>query len=616
MMNARTRRLIMFLALALLALGHALTSFNPPALAQEPGDESPKADAPAPAPAAPKSTVLIRRDTVPLPGGAKVYIVPIEGNIYTFTLESMQRRVERAIEVGAEVIVFEVNTFGGQLDTALEICKFIRGKIQSASGAKIPTIAWINDKAYSAGIMISSSCDHIIMAPAGTTGDCAPINALGGSLAPTERAKILSPLLSEFRENAEDNGYPYALFHAMCVLGPKVFLVEHKSEKDADGNPRRLLVNDVDYQIMVEGKSRSSIADAVSELLNSAAGGGDEPVGGSVRELATEADRGQWKLVEQVHAGNTLLTLSTRQAVKYGLALEGTFVTDQDIKAFLNATEVIRVQETWSETMAGFLVSWPVRFALIAVLLVGFGIEMLFPGLVIPAIVGAVALIILIISPMLVGLSEFWHLLLIFVGFILLAVELFVTPGFGVLGISGIVAILAGLIMSVVPVGGNLPNYTPGMVSDLQNSILWTFGAFVVSGIALIVLVRHHGSFPLFDRLALSTSQKAMVSANNPTPESGLERRPVNSEGDEVEGADEDPRIAAARKELAGSDAVGDGRVKVGDEGRSITELRPSGRVRIEGRDVDVASVGGWIDVGRRVRVVRIEGSRITVEMI
>ena len=612
--------MVMLVALALLAMGNALVSSGAPALAQGP-DGVPKGDDAAPkspvtSPAPQKPEVLLRRNTVPLPSGSKVMIIPVEGNVYPFTLDSMKRRVERAIAVGAQVIVFEINTYGGQLDTALEICKFIRGKIQAAGGAKIPTIAWVNDKAYSAGILIASACDHIIMAPAGTTGDCAPINAFGGSLAPTERAKILSPLLSEFRENAQDNGYPYALFQAMAVLGPKVYLVEHKTEKEIDGSPRRLLVNDVDYQIMVEGKSRVNIADALKDLLNNATGGDDVDVGGAVRDLATEADSGQWKLVEEVHAGNTLLTVSTRQAIKYGLALEGTFATDQDIKAYLGASEVVRVNETWSETMASFLIWWPVRFALIIIFVIGIAVEGMIPGFGVFGIIGVSALFLLIVSPMLVGLSEFWHLLLILAGIILLLVEIFVTPGFGVLGLSGVVAILAGLIMSVVPMGGNLPNYTPGLVSDLQRSILWTFGAMIVAGIGVVLLIRHHGSFPLFDRLALPSSQKAMVASNNPTPDPRLERRPVNSEGDEVENADEDPRIAAARRELSGSEAVGSGHVKVGDEGRSITELRPSGRARFDGRDVDVSSLGGWIDTGRRVRIVRIEGSRITVESV
>jgi membrane-bound ClpP family serine protease len=168
------------------------------------------------------------------PGGANVAVIKIEGMIYGFTLESLKRRVERAMEGNASMIVLELNTPGGEVISALKIAKYIKGEIT------VPTVAWIHDSAYSAGILIASSCDRIVMSKASTTGDCAPI-VPGTELAPTERAKALSPILEEFRDNARSNGKDFALYHAMCVLGVEVYLVENNRQAETRQPDRQSL---------------------------------------------------------------------------------------------------------------------------------------------------------------------------------------------------------------------------------------------------------------------------------------------------------------------------------------------------------------------------------------
>ncbi len=550
---------------------------------------SPAASAAAPAGPA----ISISRPAIP--SGGNVAIIPIDGMIYDFTLQSLQRRVERALLQGADVIVFEINTNGGVALTAEEIARFIRGKV-TRNKANIPTIAWINDKAYSAGILIASACDRIIMSPAAVTGDCAPIAMLGGNLAATERAKALSPLLAEFKANAEDNGFSRPLLFATAVLGVKLYIVEHKSEKDDAGQPLRKLVNQIDYQIMVLGKSRSSLKEEAEAIVE------EDPasVGSPSREQATDADKGQWKLIEEAHDGKTLLTVHTPAAVKLGLAEAGAFRDDADVSQWLGAKTTFRVSESWSEGLAGWLVSFPVRAALIGILLICTAIEMLIPGYGIFGIVALAALGVLIVSPFLVGLAEIWHLLLIGAGLIALFIEVFVTPGFGVLGISGIVAILAGLILSVVPTTGDgpVPLPAPEAIRTLQSSAIWTLLGLVVGSVAFIVLLRNQKSLPLFSHLTLRESQRAMTSAMAP-----IDTTPV-----------EDPAIAAVRRHIAGDESLGQA-IAVGAVGRVTSELKPMGKAEIGGHVVEVASLGDWVEVGRPVRVVRIESGRIVVDM-
>src|SRR5690606_11391553 len=93
--------------------------------------------------------------------------------------------------------------------------------------------------------------------------------AMGQSLEPTERAKILSPILEEYRDSARANGYDYAMFHAMCELGVKLYFVEHIETGE------RRLVNQVDYEVMVNGREPSDADNWMSNILSVPRSGGE-----------------------------------------------------------------------------------------------------------------------------------------------------------------------------------------------------------------------------------------------------------------------------------------------------------------------------------------------------
>ena len=142
--------------------------------------------------------------------------------------------------------------------------------------------------------MIAAACDQIVMSPASATGDCAPIIP-AMEMAPDERAKALSPILEEFRDSARDNGYDFAIFQAMCVLGVEVYYVEHKQTGE------RRLINQVDYKLMVGGQAGSgSHAWSSYDRVDP-----NDPaqVGKAGREVATDADLGMWQPVETLASG-------------------------------------------------------------------------------------------------------------------------------------------------------------------------------------------------------------------------------------------------------------------------------------------------------------------------
>jgi membrane-bound serine protease (ClpP class) len=504
------------------------------------------------------------------PGGANVAVIKIEGMIYGFTLESLQRRVERAMEGNASMIVIELDTPGGEVMAALNIAKYIKGEIT------VPTIAWINNSAYSAGILIASSCNRIIMSPASTTGDCAPIIP-GQELAPTERAKALSPLLEEFRDNARANNKDYALYHAMCVLGVEVYLIENKS------TGKQKLVNQIDKALMVDGKLSDS--NVINKNFGKDKQTGDpilDDVASVSRDVALDEDFGQWKLIKQIHDGKTLLTLNQSRAVEVGLAETDTIKNEADLKKYLNANIVAPVTQSWSENMAGWLTHPAVRAVLVLALLIGGYAEFQTPGLGLPGAVAATALVLLIGAPFLIGLAEVWHIILILVGIVLLFVELVITPGFGLPGITGIVFILTGLTLAIIPTTGNgpLPLPAPEMYGRLQVAAMWMLLSLIFGVGGMMAMTRYYGNIPGLNRLILK------------------------------EPSEEEKRAVHYHAQNVGTQA----KLTVGLVGIAATALRPSGQAKLDDQFVDVVSNGSFIDKGTEIKIIEIHGNQVVVE--
>lgn len=552
-----------------------------------------------------------------IPAGSDLAIIPVEGMIYGFVLDSLERRVDRALNQGATLIVIELHTNGGQLGAALDIAGYIKT-------IPVPTVAWINNKAYSAGILIASACDQIVMSRASVTGDCAPI-VPGQDLSPTERAKALSPLLEMFRDNARDNGYDYALFHAMCVLGIEVYQIENPKTGE------KRLVNQADYAVMVQGRSLDDV-DAAGQLPNPNAGparpkapqqnqqqptlpGMPAPatppsqapsspasplpstgnlnldnVGGASINIATAKDVGQWRLIKKVHDGKTLLTLNQTRAQDVGLSA-ATLGGVGDLRSHLGAKTVATVGHTWSEELAGYLTNPVVRAVLIIAVLLGGYIEFQTPGLGVPGAVAAGALLILLGAPLLIGLAEIWHILLFLVGVVLLAIELIATPTFGLLGVAGIVMMFGGLVLSVVPTGGSGPLSLPppAMWNQLLVSTTSTLVAFIISFFGLVAITKYFGQIPVLSSLVLKDSQRMALA--------GAATAPVPA------------------MHVSGDESLGGGRIQVGQIGRvDSTGLRPTGRAKLGDELVDVVSLGSFIEPGTKVRVVEVHGNRIVVD--
>ncbi|MGB0768385.1 MAG: NfeD family protein [Phycisphaeraceae bacterium] len=518
-----------------------------------------------------------------VPTGGLIAVIEIDGPIfYQHQLDSLKRRTDRAINDGADLIVYDLDTPGGALVIALDMSSYIRT-------LPVPTVAWVDNQALSAGILIGSACDELIMSRGSLTGDCAPI-VPGQNLAPTERAKALSPLLAEFRANANDNysgstTSDYALFHAMCVLGVEVVQVKHK----ITGEVR--LVSQADYAIMVDGQSPIDAANlgAGDAANNSALAPADafEGVGKPIVTVTDASEAGQWERIKQIHDGSTLLTMNEAEALDCGLSRK-TIASEAELKTLYGGGSVQRYDETWSESLVGFLVHPLVRAGLLLLGIVGLLLEYFSPGLIVPGVVGLAAFAVLIGAPFLVGLAQTWHLLLIVVGVGLVIYEMLTMTTFGVLAVLGLLMFIAGLVLSGVQTASNgLP--ASGTERQVMVTSLSFVGAILCTIPALFVMTLYFGSLPLLNKLVLNDSQHASLAVAG-----GIEVPHQHVSGDEVMGA---------------------GKIKPGMTGVvTRTGLRPAGNVEIDGQLIDVTSTGGFVESGTTVRVLEVHGAVIVVE--
>ena len=129
-----------------------------------------------------------------------VVVVPLSGEISPSLLAFLRRALKSAEVSGATAIIFEMNTYGGRLDSAEEITSAL-------NHATIPTYTFINSNAGSAGALIALATQHIYMSPVSAIGAAAPVLPTGEDLPLTAREKTISYWSALIRGSALKNGH-------------------------------------------------------------------------------------------------------------------------------------------------------------------------------------------------------------------------------------------------------------------------------------------------------------------------------------------------------------------------------------------------------------------------
>lgn len=271
-----------------------------------------------------------------------------------------------------------------------------------------------------------------------------------------------------------------------------------------------------------------------------------------------------------------VLTFTTTEAVENHYC-EAEVETLEELLAHAHVKKYT-IQEqhySWIGKVVGFLVNPVVSALLIMLIIGGIYFELQQPGIGFPLLMAVLAALLYFAPLYLEGLAANWEILLFVIGVALLAVELFVIPGFGIAGIGGIICIVAGLVCSLIGNVGFDFSHVPEF--QLSESLLVVVLSVTVSIPLAVWLGKKLFEGEWFGGLALESTQEA-------------------AEGYTVL-PQEDSSL-------------------IGCRGETLTILRPSGKVLINGKSYDSMSRFGYIEPGTPVEVADIENATLIVNKI
>ena len=424
-----------------------------------------------------------------------VYRIPIEGTIDLGLPPFINRMLQEAKSMDADVVVFDINTFGGRVDAATQIKDAILG-------VDIKTVAFVNRRAISAGALITLSCEQVYMAGGGLIGAATAVDMSGkkGS------EKVISFMREEMASTAEKRGRSKDIARGMVD--------EELAFTHLVINGDSVFVDDIEGQ--KEGK---------------------------------------------------LISLTTDQAIKYGIADGSAETIDALLDSLGYSTaELIETSENWSEKIVRFLTDPVVASLLTTFGFLGILFELQSPGWGIPGFVGLACLILSLSVSYIAELATMSDMLFVFAGLGLILLEMLVIPGFGIVGLGGIGFMLYGLYLLLLP---DVPVGEEIMEQAMDGFIIGLIGA----AIGLVLLIRLMMKTKFWDQLTSPDIQKK---------EDGYS----NTQGWET---------------LDGLTGVAD------------TDLHPSGWVKIGEQRVFVVSEGGFIDQGKEITVLSVDGNRVLV---
>ena len=417
--------------------------------------------------------------------------------VFTFAIDqdidpAMNRRVKLALEqaeaLQVDVILIEMDTYGGAVTDADEI----RTRILES---KIPVYVFINKDAASAGALISIACDSIYMAPGASIGAATVVNGADGAAAPD---KYQSYMRSMMRSTAEATGRNPQIAEAM-----------------------------VDEKLVVPG-----LSDAES-----------------------------------------VITFSVSEAIKNGYC-EGEYVSQKAILEAQNlqSAQVIAYEEKTVDSIISFFLNPAVSGLLILLIIGGIYFELQTPGVGFPLALAISAALLYFIPYYLNGLAENWEILAFVIGIILLVVEFFVIPGFGVFGVAGIVLTLGGLVLGMLPNEALDFEWVPS--SQLFSALLTVILAALAAVGLVFWLTPKVNEWGAFKHLTLATTQD-------------------RSQG----------YTASVYSESL-----------IGKIGTVHSRLRPSGKVELDGEIFDAYSRGDFLEKGQAIEVISTEGTSLRVK--
>jgi membrane-bound serine protease (ClpP class) len=417
----------------------------------------------------------------------KIMLMEIKSEIDPPMNRYVKLALQHATKTKADLVIIEMDTYGGALTDAKEIVDMIMD-------FKKPIYVYINSDAASAGALISIACDSIYMSPGASIGAATVVNG-SGEKAPD---KYQSYMRSIMRATAEENG---------------------RDPKIAEGM--------VDESIVIEGIKKE----------------------------------GQ------------IITFSTAEALKHGFC-EAKVESVEEIleRSRIGKYQIEHFELSAADSIIAFFLNPFISGLLILMIIAGINYEMQAPGLGFAGLAALVGLVLYLVPYYLNGLAEYWEIILFFVGLILIAVEIFILPGFGIAGVTGITLMTGSLIL--IMLNNDLFDFEFVSFNQILVSIAVALGGLLGGGVLLFVLGSKLPDTKFYKKVALTDTQNS------------LQGFTVNV--------------------LRGS--------LIGKKGMTYTVLRPSGKVVIDDIIYDAYTRGEFVDKGQIVEVVGDEGTTLKVK--
>ncbi|MEE4256543.1 MAG: NfeD family protein [Bacteroidales bacterium] len=268
-----------------------------------------------------------------------------------------------------------------------------------------------------------------------------------------------------------------------------------------------------------------------------------------------------------------VLTFTTSEAIEHGYC-EGSVENIAELldDAHIPRYEIITHKKTGTDKIIGWLINPIVSGILIMIIIGGIYFELQSPGIGFPLVASIIAALLYFAPLYIQGLADHWEIVIFIVGIILILVEVFAIPGFGVAGISGILLVVAGLTLSLV---GNVGLNFSGVGVEAVAS------AFFIVIIAIFLALI--GSFWISKKLFTSTIFGHLALDAEQHKEDGYTVSNVKYSS------------------------------MLGKKGKAWSNLRPAGKVLIEGDVYDATAMTGYIEKGSDVEVVKYETGQLFV---
>ncbi|MDE0088764.1 MAG: hypothetical protein OXU23_23790 [Candidatus Poribacteria bacterium] len=494
---------------------------------------------------------LFMRSGLSAEDNALVYVIDIRSEIGGGVSTYIKKGIQKAEQANADAIIFDVDTPGGKVDSAVRI-------IRSIQETQIPTIAFVNRQAISAGAMISASCDQIVMTSGATIGDSAPVDAQGNEAG----EKIVSYIRGIIRSTAERQDRNPDIAEAM--VDKRVFLVRLENGDIIKLRPEEYL-NEQEVGTQME------ILCGEGELLNLTTRQALEY--GFVDAQAENLNEllAQYQIVEidegyRADKSDVIIMPLTEKGI--GRKQEKLGVNQVSPIKSLEKAQITKFVVTLADRTVFFITSPYISALLLSLGGLGLLVEIRTPGFGIPGFLGLLFIGLFFGGHMLNEVPNAYIVALIFVvGLALIVLEVFVIPGFGVAGILGLILMLASVF------------YTFFQSTDnVSTALLWlSISIILTSVLAILATVFLPKSAP-FQHFALST----------------------------VMSTEEGYHSAGSL----------DFQSYLGKTGVALTPLRPAGTVKIDNKRLDVVTVGDFIAQNTPVKVLEVEGSKISVEAL